>query len=125
VVWFGGNMARRDLTKVKLVALVIVAGCNKSSVGQDAAAMVATASVMAMASSSSPPARAPRKVPTANEVVKAWNEAHTKHDTRALTSLYAPNVEFYGRALTNAQCVAAKKAAFAKSPDYAQSIRDV
>lgn len=76
------------------------------------------------ASATTPP-RAPRKVSTPLEVVNAWNEAHTKHDAKALASLYAPHVAFYGRTLTSAQCVAAKKRAFAKSPDYAQSIRDV
>ena len=64
-------------------------------------------------------------MPTPLEVVNAWNDAHTKHDAKALASLYAPNVTFYGRALTSAQCVAAKKAAFARSPDYAQSTGDV
>ena len=80
---------------------------------------VVSASVSASASAHARP-----RVTTL-DVVQAWNTAHTKHDTKALELLYAPHVEFYGRTMTNAACVAAKKAAFAKSPDYAQSIRDV
>jgi hypothetical protein len=63
--------------------------------------------------------------PTAREIVDAWNLAHTKHDLKALESLYAPWVVFYGQTLTNQQCVQKKRAAFEKTPDYAQSIRDV
>lgn len=108
------------------LVLVVVAGCNKSSAShEDGAAASASAATPSATTSTSAPLRAARKVPTPLEVVNAWNDAHTKHDAKALASLYAPNVTFYGRTLTNAQCVAAKKAAFAKSPDYAQSIRDV
>jgi len=100
-----------------------VAGCNKSTPAPTRDA-VASASVAPPPSSSSS-ARVARKVPTPLEVVTAWNAAHASHDTKALAALYAPRVQFYGRTLTGAECVAAKKAAFAKSPDYAQSIRDV
>jgi hypothetical protein len=62
---------------------------------------------------------------TPREAVEEWNRAHVTHDPKALASIYAPHVKFYGQTLTNKQCVAAKNAAFAKSPDYSQSIRDV
>jgi hypothetical protein len=111
-----------------VLALLVVADCNKSHAGpttEDASvtlAASATVSATASAASSAPIARKP---PSPLDVVNAWNAAHTKHDIKALTAIYAPRVEFYGRTLTGAQCVAAKKAAFAKAPDYAQSIRDI
>lgn len=48
-----------------------------------------------------------------------------KHDSRALEALYAPRVQFYGQSLTGRRCAELKKAAFDKSPDYTQSIRDL
>lgn len=58
-------------------------------------------------------------------VVERWNAAHNAHDAAALSTLYAPQVSFYGATLTNAECVARKRAAFAATADYGQSIRDV
>lgn len=57
--------------------------------------------------------------------LEQWNAAHNAHDAKALGALYAPSVVFYGVTLTNEECVRRKQAAFAASPDYAQSIRDV
>lgn len=48
-----------------------------------------------------------------------------KHDATALAALYAPSVQFYGSSLSGRECAERKKAAFAKNPDYAQSIRNV
>lgn len=59
------------------------------------------------------------------EVARRWNEAHSKHDVKALEGLYAAHVQFYGQPRTGKQCAAAKGAAFAKSPDYSQTIKDV
>jgi hypothetical protein len=86
------------------------------------AALGSTAWASAPASISKPPAL--RRL-TPREAVEAWNKAHIAHDLNALASIYAPHVEFYGQTVTNKQCVAAKKAAFAKSPDYTQSIGDI
>lgn len=70
-------------------------------------------------------ASVPIKKATPTEVADRWNKAHDKHDVRALRDLYARHVEFYGQVLTNEECVARKKAAFEKSPDYAQSIKEL
>ena len=64
-------------------------------------------------------------IPTPREVADRWNAAHVAHDTTALASLYGARVDFYGQELTNKECVARKKAAFEKSPDYTQSLSDV
>ena len=63
--------------------------------------------------------------PNAREVVTKWNQAHNEHDSRALQDLYGPVVSFYGQSLTNRECVSMKKAAFDRSPDYAQSVKDI
>lgn len=57
--------------------------------------------------------------------MERWNEAHVKHDSRALEGLYAPRVQFYGQSLTGRRCAELKKAAFDKSPDFTQSIHEV
>lgn len=63
-------------------------------------------------------------VPTPREVAERWNAAHVAHDANALGALYGARVEFYGEELTNKECVARKKTAFEKSPDYTQSLGD-
>ena len=63
-------------------------------------------------------------VPTPRDVAERWNAAHVAHDAHALEALYGARVDFYGQELTNKECVARKKAAFEKSPDYTQSVSD-
>lgn len=103
------------------VALCAVA-CRSSPATQDAQAIapVVTPTAIAALDASAPIRRA-----SAREVVDAWNTAHVKHDAKALEALYAPTVEFYGTSLSDRECATRKKAAFDKSPDYTQSIRDV
>ena len=62
---------------------------------------------------------------TAREILDRWNDAHVKHDSKALADLYAPKVTFYGQTLTGKDCAAKKAAAFAKSPTYAQTVKDI
>ena len=59
------------------------------------------------------------------DVFARLNDAHNKHDAKALEAIYAPHVAFYGNTLTNKECAAKKAAAFEKSPDYAQSTSKV
>lgn len=61
----------------------------------------------------------------ARGVVARWNDAHSKHDAHALELLYAQKVTFYGTPMTASECAKRKAAAFAKSPSFAQSVRDV
>jgi hypothetical protein len=55
-------------------------------------------------------------------VVRAWDAALDKHDLDALDRLYAERVVFYGRPLTKAAVIQAKRAAFAKQSSYSQQI---
>lgn len=61
----------------------------------------------------------------ARDIVDQWNEAHVKHDAKALEGLYGAKVKFYGQTLSGKDCAARKAAAFAKSRDYTQAIKDV
>jgi len=125
---FATGLVLGFVTLAAMLYAVLVAGCNKSNATrEDAGATTAPAAstAAAAATAASPAVQRARKPPSPREVVDAWNAAHVKHDAKALASIYAPQVDFYGKALTGAQCVAAKKAAFAKSPDYTQSVRDV
>jgi hypothetical protein len=62
---------------------------------------------------------------TAREVVDQWNDAHVKHDAKALEGLYARTVQYYGQTVSGKDCAARKGAAFAKSPTYTQSVKDL
>ncbi len=59
------------------------------------------------------------------DVIERWNDAHVRHDAAALEALYADKVDFYGARLSNVECAKRKAAAFAKAPDFVQSIADV
>lgn len=72
------------------------------------------------ASSVSDPATA-----SARRIVERWDHALNTHDLQDLASLYATNVLFYGTELPRAACVERKRRAFAATPDYEQSIRNV
>jgi hypothetical protein len=64
--------------------------------------------------------------PVAPEAVIArWNDAHTKHDTAELESMYGDSVFFYGLLLSRSECVKRKAGALAKSADYSQVVRDL
>ena len=72
-----------------------------------------------------PPPAASAADAGASSIVDRWNDAHARRDAQALEAVYAPNVSYYGTELTSAECVRRKAAAFAKTPDFTQSIRDV
>ncbi len=95
---------------------------NAAPTAVDAAA-IPIPSARAAASGS---ARSARPDPFAEPrfVLVKWNAAHGSHDVHALEALYAPTVRYYGQTLSGAACAKGKAAAFAKSPDYAQTVRD-
>ena len=100
----------------------VVAPMRTRAIPDDATAPTPSDASVPDAGNASPPAALPSDLPS---VVIAWNDAHTKHDAAALTVVYADEVSFYGApSVTRAQCIKKKADAFAKSPDYAQSIRD-
>lgn len=107
-----------------LPLLLLLAGCpNKTPATNDAAT---TSSVAAIASSAPVDAGRPKaKRLTARELLDRWNDAHVKHDGKALEDLYAPKVKFYGQTLSGKDCAAKKAAAFAKSPTYSQAVKDI
>jgi hypothetical protein len=55
-------------------------------------------------------------------LVGAWNDALNRHDTKALESLYADRVSFYGERRSKADVVRAKQAAFRAERDFQQQI---
>ncbi len=58
-------------------------------------------------------------------IVARWNDAHVAHDAVALGSLYADHLYFYGMTLSRSLAVARQQTAFAQSPAYTQSVRDL
>jgi hypothetical protein len=68
-------------------------------------------------------AQAPDENLAARLVLKRWDDAHNAHDARALEALYAPSVRFYGATLSASECAKRKTTAFAKTPDYSQSVK--
>lgn len=53
-------------------------------------------------------------------VLKTWNIAHNNQDLTSLNSIYADNVDFYGKRMTKEQCIQSKERLFTKIPTYAQ-----
>ena len=111
----------------RLISLLFVLACQKPSTVADAgvAASASSSPAVASAGPATPDGGDVAKTLTPREVALAWNAAHATHDLAALAALYSVRVDFYGQTVTNAQCVASKKKAFEKSPDYTQAIRDV
>jgi hypothetical protein len=106
-----------------VIALVVACRSPSSTVPPDATAT--TSATTAAPSASTATLNAGVSLPTPRQVLDRWNDAHDKHDDVALLGLYAPTVQFYGQSLSATKCAAIKKAAFAKSPDYRQSVKDV
>ncbi len=112
-------MLRPVLVRILLLAALLPACRPKSaSVEGDAGASIA-----AVAAPTAPPVESGPV--DARVAIERWNRAHNDHDVAALASLYAPTVSFYGNVLSGADCTSKKRLAFAQTPDYAQSIRDV
>lgn len=103
----------------KLGVLVVALACCRS---KPAAPVQEDTGVAATAPA---PDAAKAAIRTLKDVINEWNSAHVRHDARALEALYAPNVDFYGQKLTNVACAKRKEDAFAKSPDYSQSVTDL
>jgi hypothetical protein len=113
------------MRRIALAVLVVAACRTKSTTSEGPAPSVTVASAPAPSASVAVDAAIARTAPPPTMVVEQWNVAHIKHDLKALEGLYAAHVQFYGQRLSNKQCVSAKKAAFEKSPDYSQTIRDL
>lgn len=103
----------------------MVCACNslQKSVRADAGAPEITHSAAAIPPA--PTTHMGRRHLTVHEALDAWNDAHNKHDARALEVLYAARVAFYATTQTNEDCVAKKAAAFAKAPDFTQSLSNI
>jgi hypothetical protein len=54
--------------------------------------------------------------------VQAWSDALDRHGLAALEHLYADPVQFYGHQHSRSSVIRAKKAAFAKQPDFRQRL---
>jgi hypothetical protein len=103
-----------------LIGLALgLAACNRAPlpVASEAATPVVTQAPSAVV--------APDPTLGARSTLKKWNDAHVNHDSKALEAVYAPTIRFYGQQLSASECVKRKAAAFAKSPDYSQTIRNV
>jgi hypothetical protein len=112
-------LLRPALVRIVLLAAPLSACRPKSaSVDGGASAPIATVNVP-----SAP--RVESGQVDARAVIERWNRAHNDHDVAALASLYAPTVSFYGTMLSGTDCASKKRLAFAQTPDYTQSIRDV
>jgi ketosteroid isomerase-like protein len=120
-----------------LLAAPAIWGCNDSSSSSAPPAPSASVAVPASSAAGSSPAPSPGTAaagsPTKPDasptdpresVVRAWNDALTRHDLDALAKVYAAHVLFYGTSMTRDACVAAKKQAFERTPDYRQTLRD-
>jgi hypothetical protein len=106
-----------------LLALLAV-GCKPKSA--PAPPSIADANVASISSDASTTDAGPSDLGAlARGVAESWNDAHVTHDARALERLYAPSVVFYGTTLSGLECSKRKAAAFKKSPDFKQAIRDV
>jgi hypothetical protein len=103
-----------------LLLAALLPACRPKSVSVDGDASASVATVDG-------PSAAPVEsgVVDARAVIERWNRAHNDHDLAALASLYAPTVSFYGNVLSGADCTSKKRLAFAQTPDYTQSLRDV
>jgi hypothetical protein len=116
--------ARRSRAFGKALCLVLLAAgaisaCSRSD---------KTAPVPQPLPATSAPAAGVQAAPQANtpaDVVKNWDKAHNDHDAQALGALYAPNVEFYGQHLSNAQVIAAKDQAFKRDPAFKQQLSNL
>jgi hypothetical protein len=100
-----------------LALLLVLAACHsspKASPAPDAAPPA--------------PSAAPSAAPKEDErlgVVRAWNDALSKHDLDLLGKIYGAHVKLYGKDLTREACVAQKREAFAKTPSYRQTLEKI
>lgn len=51
-----------------------------------------------------------------------WQAAHGQRSGKALEGVYAPRLDYYGRAQTRERTLSAKQAFFARHPDFEQRI---
>lgn len=113
------------MNRLWLIAVLALTACPKKApvsndAGADSAAPAPPAPVDA-----APPLPTESAVETeAHRVTDAWNAAMNAHDLAALEKVYAKRLELYATSVTRAQAIVSKRAAFAKTPTFEQSIAD-
>src|SRR5262249_27682828 len=109
------------------VAVLLFAACRSKSASSIDASIAADTSVTSsvVIDAAAIDAKAYDPLREVRDQLDRWNDAHVKHAAKILESLYAQTVRFYGQPLSGTECAKRKAAAFAKSPDYTQSIHDV
>jgi serine/threonine protein kinase len=73
----------------------------------------------AVATPAATPAAPSAETPTG--ILQLWNDAHNRHDTEALRTLYADEVEFYGQRYTLTKVLAVKRQLFQRHADFKQA----
>lgn len=112
---------RTQSLKIGLLLLFVLTGCSKKSGTEEPPGVTsAVAPPSPTPTGLQSPAAAVATDPRA--VVEKWNDLHRERNAIALGELYADGVEFYGQKLSRDRVVAMKTAAFAKAPDFTQSI---
>ncbi len=69
--------------------------------------------------------KAARSYTKAEEAVQAWSAAINDRNWAALEALYAEEVYYYKDKISRAQCLARKRKALEKAPDFRQAIKEV
>jgi hypothetical protein len=126
-------MARSCIVALSLAAtsaLGLAAGCDRSESAPRRAIATSTSAtprVQRAAPAVSSLAPSPPKAPDrpAERVLLAWNAALDARDADKLAPLYAPRVIFYGIPKAAKDVLRAKRTAFAKAPDFRQSLDNV
>ncbi|HYO96335.1 MAG TPA: serine/threonine-protein kinase, partial [Polyangiaceae bacterium] len=62
---------------------------------------------------------------SAASVLRLWNEAHNRHDSEALRSLYADQVEFYGERYALTKVLSVKRQIFQRVTDFEQGSQNL
>ena len=97
---------------MKRAALVVLLlACNKPS-GAPAPAASSAPAPRASAPAPAPDGGTHERAAKIEATVRAWNAAINAHDAEKLGALYADEIELYGRRVSRAHAIAAKRAAF-------------
>ena len=118
-----------------LASMALAFACSRAQVTAEAGAEPAPPSARPVASpaaTSSTASPSPSALPAesgvearARRVTEAWSRAMDTRDAAALEKIYAARVELYGKEMSREEAIRAKRAAFAKTPTFTQSIADV
>jgi hypothetical protein len=107
-----------------LGSLLVVAACKKTNDAiPDAGTLLK--STAAPSTGIVPPVAKVQVIAPGESIVIAWNAALDGHDAHALESLYASSVKLYGKEMTRAQAVAAKKKALDADRSFRQIVTGI